>query len=321
MGSSLTPRVASLINESLAIEYEDAKAAGALGYMARALVQATMPHTDPGTHYFERTNGLVTLSIVNRPQVGVPYGSIPRTLLAWLCTEAVRTQNPELMLGKSQAEFMRKLNLASNGRDIARLKNQAHRLFSSMISLTGRTGSDDLGIENVVIAKRAMLFWNVKSPEQRSIWESTLTLTTDFYDEVTGAPIPIDLRVLSALSQSPLAMDIYTWLTYRVFLLQVKNRHEVLIPWEALNKQFGTGYGRRLGKNGLPPATADQERMALNSFRSRFMMRLREVLLYYPDAQHSISGGLAGLRVQCCKLHIPSMPKKAKAKRRSEPVS
>lgn len=37
-----------LITEALAIEAEVAKEAGALGYMARALVQATMPHKNPG---------------------------------------------------------------------------------------------------------------------------------------------------------------------------------------------------------------------------------------------------------------------------------
>jgi hypothetical protein len=33
-----------LIAESIAIEAEDAKQAGAVGFMARALTQATMPH-------------------------------------------------------------------------------------------------------------------------------------------------------------------------------------------------------------------------------------------------------------------------------------
>lgn len=33
-----------LLNEAIAIEAESAKDAGALGFMARALVQATMPH-------------------------------------------------------------------------------------------------------------------------------------------------------------------------------------------------------------------------------------------------------------------------------------
>ena len=28
----------------------------------------------------------------------LPYGTLPRLLLAWVCTEAVRTQSPELGL-------------------------------------------------------------------------------------------------------------------------------------------------------------------------------------------------------------------------------
>ena len=300
---TLPRRISEIINESLAVEYEDAKEAGALGFMARALVQATLPHLDPKTHFFERTNGLVTLSIINRPQVGVPYGTLPRILMAWLCTEAVRTQNPELMLGKSQAEFMRKLQLTNNGRDIARLKDQAYRLFSSMISLTGKQGTD-VGLENILIAKRAVLFWNPKNPEQRSMWESTLTLTTDFFDEVVGSPIPIDLRVLHSLGQSPLAMDIYTWLTYRVFLLRVKGRSEVLIPWQALRAQFGSSYGSRAAPTDDPAIAAEREHKALSNFRQRFEMRLREVLVFYPEARTAITGEAAGLRVKSCKLHI-----------------
>jgi hypothetical protein len=37
-------RLERLISETLAIEAESAREAGAMGYMARALVQATMPH-------------------------------------------------------------------------------------------------------------------------------------------------------------------------------------------------------------------------------------------------------------------------------------
>jgi hypothetical protein len=98
----MSRRISDILDESLAVEYEDAREAGALGFMARALVQATLPHLDPKTHYFERTNGLVTLSIVNRPQVGVPYGTLPRILMAWLCTEAVRTQIQNYCLVKAK---------------------------------------------------------------------------------------------------------------------------------------------------------------------------------------------------------------------------
>ena len=31
----------------------------------------------------------------------LPYGNLPRLLIAWLCTEAVRTQSRELVLGRS----------------------------------------------------------------------------------------------------------------------------------------------------------------------------------------------------------------------------
>ena len=44
----------------------------------------------------------------------LPYGNLPRLLLAWVCTEAVRTQCRELVLGKSLSEFMRKLDIYSD---------------------------------------------------------------------------------------------------------------------------------------------------------------------------------------------------------------
>ena len=36
----------------------------------------------------------------------LPYGNFPRLILAWVCTEAVRTQSRELVLGRSLSEFM-----------------------------------------------------------------------------------------------------------------------------------------------------------------------------------------------------------------------
>lgn len=46
-----------LITTALAIEIMDAKEAGALGYMGRALVQATMPHKKIQENEFVRKNG------------------------------------------------------------------------------------------------------------------------------------------------------------------------------------------------------------------------------------------------------------------------
>jgi hypothetical protein len=41
----------------LLLDQEDAYAAGEVGFLARALVQATLPHRDPKTNEFVRRNG------------------------------------------------------------------------------------------------------------------------------------------------------------------------------------------------------------------------------------------------------------------------
>ena len=56
-------------------------------------------------------------------QTGLPFGNLSRLLLAWVCTEAVRTQSRELFLGPSLSGFMRKLGIAPVGSARTRLRN------------------------------------------------------------------------------------------------------------------------------------------------------------------------------------------------------
>jgi hypothetical protein len=60
-----------LIAESMAIEAEDAKQAGAVGFMARALTQATMPHRQRMSRVFKRKNGAFSLTMLAHPDVGL----------------------------------------------------------------------------------------------------------------------------------------------------------------------------------------------------------------------------------------------------------
>ena len=94
MAKNLSPEnLNSLVNQALAIEDADAREAGALGFMARAMVQATLPHRKVDSTYFERKNGAFTLTMQALPKVGLPYGALPRLLLAWTTTEAVKTKS------------------------------------------------------------------------------------------------------------------------------------------------------------------------------------------------------------------------------------
>ena len=119
---------------------EASEADADLGFMARLLALCSLPRTNPGDlREYVRHNGPYTLTMTVNGNAKLPYGNIPRLLLAWVCTEAVRTQRRELVLGRSLYEFMRKLGMENRSGGIngerTRLKNQMRRLFRCSVGL------------------------------------------------------------------------------------------------------------------------------------------------------------------------------------------
>lgn len=258
-----------LISDALAVEARDAKEAGAIGYMARALVQATLPHSKVEGTEFKRRNGAFKLTILADSEVGLPYGSIPRLLIAWMTTEAVRTRQRELLLGHNLSKFMQQLNLVPTGGKfgtITMLREQMQRLFSASISCTYDNG-DQWAIKNVQPVSQASLWWNPKEAKQSFLFESTLTLGEDFFKEIIEHPIPLDMGVINAIKRSPMALDIYCWLTYRMSYL----KKDTTVPWDALKMQFGANYER------------------VRDFKRYFLNQLRTVLVVYPNARTDVS--------------------------------
>lgn len=292
----LSARHKQLIEDALQVEQEDARKANATGYMARTLAQATLPHTDPKIplgQLYSRDTGKLTLTVApTSRRHGIPYGTIPRLILAWICTEAVQTKDRTLSLGHSQAEFLERIGLHSNGRDISRFKDQALRLFKSVISVEYADDLDGDESARLLISSQSHVFWHPKRSEQRALWDSTLELSEDFAREILAAPVPIDLRVYHALTKSPMAMDVYTWLTYRMFVLRRSGRPFVMVPWIGLKMQFGAGY----------PDT----QQGLYDFKANFKKRLREVLAFYPEARSCIEDDkkAAALKLWPAQLHI-----------------
>lgn len=283
-----------LISSTFSIERETALEAGALAYMARALIQATLPHSKNESNEFTRKNGFYTLTMIAPSDVGLPYGTIPRLLLAWITSEAVKTQNRELVLGNSLSEFMRDLDMNPTGGrwgSITRLKEQAGRLFSTVIrcnylgaNLDGHGLTRESNI-NFLIAEHSDLWWHAKTPNQASLFESTLTLSQSFFDEIVSKPVPIDLRTLKALRRSPLAIDIYTWLTYRNSYLRKPSN----ITWEQLKAQFGANYFN--------------DAQGLRDFRKNFIKQMKKVLIEYSDAK--VFQTDSGILLKPSKSHIP----------------
>jgi hypothetical protein len=289
---TITSRTSDLIARASEIEETDVRASGQLGFMARALAQTTLPHSKIAGTEFERSNGMYTLSIHVPKKIGVlPYGAIPRILTAWISTEAVKTQCPDLVLGCSLRDFMDKLGMNNNNGgergDITRLKSQAKSLFSSVVSIIedDEKARNSFGIENILMVRGAQLLWNPRKPEEPGLFDSHLSLTNDFFKMVTDRPVPIDLRVLHALRRSPLAMDIYVWSVYRLFI----TRQDVLVPWLNLKGQFGANYA--------------QTPQGLLDFKREFIKRLKEVVVFYPQAK--MEPCKDGLKLSPSALHIP----------------
>ena len=287
----MNPRnIDKLITKALAIEEEEAKKAGALGYMARILVQATMPHSDPQTCLFERTNGNLNLAILGHLRIGLPYGTYPRLLLSWLVTEAVRMRSPEIMLGSSLSKFMSELSLIpSGGRwgTISRLRDQMRRLFSASVSCIYKNEDISGGI-GFNIAKEYHLWWDPKKPEQADLWQSTVILGLDFFNEIIDRPVPIDMRAMKALKASSMALDLYCWLTYRLSYL----KRETEIPWPLLQSQFGSDY-----------AATKQGRY---EFKRKLFIQLKKVAAVYEGATN-IQEGKYGLVLRPGISHIRKM--------------
>lgn len=282
-----------LITEALAIEAEAAQEAGALGFMARAMVQATMPHRKTAGNEFTRRNGAFTLNMLAPSSVGLPYGTIPRLLMAWITTEAVRTKQRELILGDSLSHFMRELDLVPTGGrwgTVTRLKNQTLRLFASTVSCSY---ADDERVAEVGfrIADKTVLWWDTKRPEQAALWQSIVVLTQSFFDEVLHHPIPVDMRAIKALKRSPMALDIYCWLTYRMSYLKRRTQ----IPWPALAAQFGSDYHR------------------VRDFKSAFLEQMRKVSAVYGEAK--FEDGDNGLILKPSRPHVAAIGRAAAPQR------
>ncbi len=263
-----------LFHLSMEIEEKNAKETGDLGFLATAMIYASLPHSEVEGAVFKRRNGAHTLTILNDPEIGLPYGKIPRIITAFLCTEAKRyaeTRGREIHLGHSQAEFMEKLGLRSTGGergDISRVRDQAKRLFTSNISPTGDAGSQ-FHWESVRITRKGMMLWNPQNIEERAPWQSKLMLTEEFFDECICHSVPVDLRVLHKL-RSPLAIDIYVWLTYRYNSIAVPTP----VTWKQLQWQFGSNY----------PNTPQGER----DFKANFKKQLRNVMAVYREAKMDV---------------------------------
>ena len=260
-----------------------------LGFMARLMALCSLPRTNPGnrTRYVRR-NGPYTLVMSTNGLHKLPFGNLPRLLLAWVSTEAVRTRSRVLILGPSLSKFMRELGVYSSGGGNAgiKLRNQMKRLFDCTVQLTFK----DENVERFVnspIAARGEFWWNERKPDQPSLWESKIELGWDFFNEIINHPVPLDMNTLKALKRCSLGIDLYLWLVYRTFALRAPQR----LTWRQLYRQFEEN-----------PAKAS-DKQTIKFFRRKVLRELQKIKLAWPGLNYTTAPGLLILHPS-----IPAIP-------------
>jgi Plasmid encoded RepA protein len=260
-----------------------------IAYQHSVLCQTSLPYRSTVQRRWEAQNGNVMLLVQAGEafdptrnkwvELPLPFGPKARLILMYLNSQAIRTQSPVIDVEDSMTAFLRELQGGRdpNGDEIQKFKQQLAALARAKISMASAAG---IHTENAASAPHGDLpivkfieLWFPKNPNQRVLWPGTLELTKDYFDDLSKHAVPLDQRAIASLSHSAMALDIYAWLTQRLW--RVKADRPYKVTWVNLHQQFGHGYKQ------------------IRQFRSAFLKTLKDVQSQYPEARlEADAGGL-----------------------------
>lgn len=248
-----------------------------------------------GTWTLGITPGIITNPDGSRESF-IPSGKLARAALLYVTTEAKKTGSPRIELAKSYRGFLADLGIEWNQRNAKEAVRQLRAVLSMSVQLSFITPAGDgdnvvTEVEFKVGSGREIHFDAKADIKER---ESYLLLSDDFYQSViTGHAVPIITQTWRALIQetkSPLALDIYLWLSSRLNSLTAP----VYITWEQLFTQFGSQTQR------------------LAEFKKSFRAALETVREYYPGANISEmgtgQGKVKGFKGLVLRRSLPALP-------------
>lgn len=256
----------------------------AVAFMQSVFASTYLPFKEPPPHVrrWVRENGVAKMVMTARSDlnprtgavedVGLPYGSMARMTLAYFQTEAVH-HGPDIEVGRSLRGFMRLLGYEGQGSEYRQMKEQARRFAAASVQLWYPDGNKQ-GYCSVEFVK-GMSLW--RQDGRSGDWQRRIVLSPEFFAALQGHAVPFDIRAFRALRQSPLAMDLYVWLAYRLHRLD----EPLVLPWggaTGLEAQFLQG-GDRF------------------KFRHNFRNAMKKALLAYEQAGRAVEDlGEGGFR-------------------------
>ena len=139
-------------------------------------------------------------------------------------------------------EWLASMDIHSSGGQNGRIRyahDMLERVFRAKVTFITADATGPVQLrkeEQVRIVGEYVLWEGADSPEAL---DGQVTLSAEFYDELVRGAVPVDERVLSYFKGKPLAMDLYTWLTYRANAAW-RADESIYVSWEQLWEQFPT---------------------------------------------------------------------------------
>jgi len=243
-----------------------------LVYQHSILCQTVLPYRDPGADVreWERVQGEASLLLQaghirgedgHFIPVGLPYGAAARRAVLYLNTTAMQTRNRVIDVdGGVTAWTRRLLDRVPNGREIHQSKDAMTRLVVSNVTLAFGAGPRAVQVNSRIVT--AFDLWEERHETERCLTPKTVMLSADYFESLMAHGVPLDERAIAALGNSPMALDVYSWVAQRAH--RIPPDRPQFIHWPALYDQFGQGYDR------------------LRDFRRDFCKVLNLVRRHYP---------------------------------------
>jgi hypothetical protein len=238
-----------------------------LGITHAGFAMTSLPHKKIAEGLWKRQGNRTTLLVEsgrNRDGglVGIPYGSIARLILLYLQTEAIRTGDPEIELGRSMKAWMTRMSLSAGGKTYQLVAEQARRISACRLTFFADVANAELR-SNGAFVQSSISLAGITDESQPTLWQDRVRLDNGFWRSLKEHPVPVREEALRAIGTRSLAIDVYIWLAYRLHALSKATP----ITWTAIHSQFGAGF------------------KLVRQIKPTFLEALQLALAVYPEAR------------------------------------
>ncbi len=228
--------------------------APAPSFLHSALCAMSLPVRRPADEHAPiiRQDGQYTLVINPKPIVGavdgrqrlhtlgVPYGSLPRLVLIHIMTEAVRNKSRQIVLGATFTDWMRRMGfrtISYGPRGSATLvREQLDRLLACEWMIRWDSAADQgeraFGIKEIKLTNEY-----VGTDHRNGTFMREIRMTEGFFEHLREHAVPLNETAIRQIRDSATALDLYTWLAYR--LPRINPKRPAAISWQQLAVHFG----------------------------------------------------------------------------------